>query len=468
MKTLFLIIFILVSPVCFATIHQVGSSKNFKTPNELYLAEVVQTGDTIEIDGETFSGETTLAVWYADSLLLRGVNGRPHLIADGKYIHQKGIWVIKGHNCTVENIEFSGASVPDKNGAGIRLDGTGITIRHCYFHDCEDVILTSNPEDGNILIEYTEFAHCGYGNGYSHNLYVGHVNSLTFRFNYTHHCKVGHCLKSRAQNNFIYYNYFADENDGYSSRLIDLPNGGFTIVMGNILMQGQEAINGNAFGYGLEGLINEAPHELYTINNTFVNKRSGARFVSVKEGTSVVNLSNNIFAGTGTVLEGTATTFENNVIETNITSLKFLNENNFDYHLTSTSPAIDAGASINDMNGLSLTPDFEYVHQMQSTKRTINENIDAGAFEYDSGTAAHSHTFSSFLVYPNPVQKVLHIEGTTKNRQISVYNITGKLVLKRQTEGFSTNIDTGGFPKGIYILQLENEKGIKSLKFVKN
>ena len=247
MKALLLLLFITISHASFATVYQVGNNKSYPTPNSLYLANVLETGDTIDIDDEEFRGDATLAVWTPDSLLIRGVNGRPHLMANGKYIHQKGIWVIKGNNCTVENIAFSGAKVPDKNGAGIRLDGTGITIRSCYFHDCEDGILTSNPEAGDILIEYSEFAHCGFGNGYSHNLYIGRVNSLTFRFNYSHHCKVGHCLKSRAQNNFIYNNFMADENDGYSSRLLDLPNGGFTIVMGNVFMQGPEAINGNAF-----------------------------------------------------------------------------------------------------------------------------------------------------------------------------------------------------------------------------
>jgi hypothetical protein len=69
----------------------------------------------------------------------------------------------------VENIEFSGAAVPDHNGAGIRLDETGLIVRSCYFHNNENGILTSNPYAGDILIEYSEFAANGYGDGYTHN-----------------------------------------------------------------------------------------------------------------------------------------------------------------------------------------------------------------------------------------------------------------------------------------------------------
>jgi len=32
--------------------------------------------------------------------------------------------------------------VPDKNGAGIRQEGAGLTVRNCFFHDNEDGILT--------------------------------------------------------------------------------------------------------------------------------------------------------------------------------------------------------------------------------------------------------------------------------------------------------------------------------------
>ncbi len=59
--------------------------------------------------------------------------------------------------CVVENIEFSGATVPDQNGAGIRQQGDNLTVRHCYFHGNEDGILGGGGVASEVLIEYSEY-----------------------------------------------------------------------------------------------------------------------------------------------------------------------------------------------------------------------------------------------------------------------------------------------------------------------
>src|SRR5581483_494940 len=148
----------------------------------------------------------------------QGVGGFAHLQANGQNYGGKAIWVISGKNATVQWVEFSLCSCNDHNGAGIRQEGSKLTVRHCYFHDNEEGILTTADTTSDILIEHSEFYNNGYGDGYSHNLYIGKVRSLTFRYNYTHHAIVGHDLKSRAINNYLLYNRFADESDGTASR----------------------------------------------------------------------------------------------------------------------------------------------------------------------------------------------------------------------------------------------------------
>lgn len=368
----------------FATVYEVGPSKTYLTPNALYVADVLQNGDTVEIDAGNYIGTDALAVWLADDLVIKGVGGRPHLQANGQYIWGKGIWVAAGNNISIENIEFSGATVPSQNGAGIRLDGSGLTVRHCYFHNNENGILTTSiPNTEEILVEYCEFGYNGYGDGFSHNIYVNKAKSLTFRYNYSHHANVGHCLKSRANENYIYHNRIMDEQTGIASRLIDLSNGGFSIIMGNLLMQGELATNNNLIGYGLEGLTNSAA-ELYVVNNTMVNKRAASCiFVSIQSGTSIANVSNNIFAGTGTIINGSTTTYTNNYINTNINTINFIDEPNFDYKLNEFSPAVDFGTALPSVNGYSLTPNKAYVHPVNFDTRVIsNGTIDAGAYEY--------------------------------------------------------------------------------------
>src|ERR1700682_3951497 len=173
---------------------QVGPGKTFATP--CAATAVAADGDVIEIDGGLYRRD--VCVIRPNNLTLRGVNGRPHLDAGDASAQGKAIWVIRGNNALVENIEFSGASVLDHNGAGIRAEGVNLTVRNCYFHDNQDGILESSIQNSNILIEYSEFDHNGFGDGQSHNLYIGHAASLIFRFNYSHNAKVGHLVKSRA------------------------------------------------------------------------------------------------------------------------------------------------------------------------------------------------------------------------------------------------------------------------------
>src|SRR5436190_11262750 len=172
-----------------AATRTVGPGKTYAKPCAAIAA--AQDGDVIEIDaGGDYAGDVCAIA--RSNLTLRGVGGRAHIDAAGKAYGGKGTWVIQGANTTVENVELSGAKVPDLNGAGIRQEGAGLTVRNCYFHDNEDGILTGGR--GEILIEGSEFARNGAGDGFSHNMYIGHEKKLTLRWSYSHDAKVGHLV----------------------------------------------------------------------------------------------------------------------------------------------------------------------------------------------------------------------------------------------------------------------------------
>ena len=457
----------LTANITYGATYQVGSNRTYISPNALYKADILQDGDIVEIDAEEYKGNEALAVWMPDNLTIRGTGGMPHLIAEGQYIWGKGIWVLAGDNITVENIEFSDATVPDKNGAGIRLDGIGMTIRSCYFHDNENGILTTNTFDGDILIEYCEFDNNGFGDGQSHNLYIGHCNKLTFRYNYSHHAIIGHNLKSRAQENIIIYNRIMDEESGNSSRLIDLSIGGFTIIMGNILMQGNNATNKNLVGYGLEGLIN-TNNQFYFINNTCVNKRQASgQFLDINGGTTTVNVSNNIFSGIGEVINVANAQMSNNIIEISVDDILFIDEGQYDYMLSPNSPAVDQGMEMGSVSGYSLTPENVYVHPTDYTHRTTNGNIDAGAYEMQVSTSNSEIIADDFIVYPNPFQEMLTIKNTDKQlKDIKITDHLGRDISSSLNYSIDKNnitIYTSSVDSGMYIIRI----GKKQKKVIK-
>jgi hypothetical protein len=350
---------------------RVGPTQQYKTPSA--VAAAAQDGDTIEIEAGEYPGD--VAVWSANRLTIRGVNGMAHLAANGKSAQQKAIWVIRGNDATVENIEFSGCRVPDRNGAGIRQEGKDLVVRHCSFHDNEDGILTGANPESDILIEYTEFHHNGQGDGYSHNMYIGQVRSFTLQFCSSHHAKVGHIVKSRAQTNFILYNRLMDEQDGSSSYVIDLPNGGKSFIIGNIIQHSAHAENGVAVSYATEGAKN-AVQELYVVNNTYINERAASgSFLRVAGKPLMVRVINNLVTGSKTVLTGLGETSNNLVTD----KPGFVDAAHNDYRLTPQSPALRAGIDPGKAGDFSLVPMFYYRHPLGADPRPTDEKLDIGA-----------------------------------------------------------------------------------------
>jgi hypothetical protein len=354
----------------------VGPGQAYTSPSS--VASIVKDGDTVEIDSGSYTNET--ATWRANNLTLRGKARFAHLIAPSVISNGKAIWVVQGNNTIIENIEFSNASVPDQNGAGIRIEGGNITLQNCFFHDNEDGILGGSGPNCNVVIENCEFSRNGFGDGYSHNLYIGNAASLTFRFSYTHHAKIGHTLKSRALKNFILYNRIMDEATGTASYEIDLPNGGTSYIIGNLIQQGPATDNPTIICYGEEGLSNGGT-DLYVVNNTIVNDRTSGTFISIASGAFKAKIVNNLFVGSTTGISGPVDTVAN-VITANPA---FVNRTLYDYHPTSSTPGIDKGVDPGSGAGYVLTPAYQYVYDCSGLSRPQRGSMDIGAFEFQAG-----------------------------------------------------------------------------------
>lgn len=406
---------------------KVGPGRTYKKPSD--AAAAAKDGDAVEIDTGEYRGDA--AVWTQNNLTMRGVGGRAYLNANGIHAQGKGTWVVKGSNTTIENIEFSGATVPDHNGAAIRQEGRNLTVRNCFFHDNENGILTDDDLQSEILIEYSEFARNGRGDGYTHNMYISRVGRFTLRYSYSHHARIGHNVKSRAQENHLLYNRIMDEQDGTSSYAIDLPNGGLTYVIGNLMQQGPQTENSGIVTYGAEGL-SHTQNEFYLVNNTMVNDHNTGQFVSIATGTAKAKLINNLFVGPGTVLSGAGEQI------TNLTtsSPRFVNKDLFDYRLTNASPAINVGSSPGLANGVDLTPVYHYTHPLTAKVRPRDERIDIGAFEFSAVTSTEelNRVPENFVLeqnYPNPFNPstIVHFGlPTLGNVRLTIYNTAGQLV----------------------------------------
>lgn len=373
-----------------AAVLQVGAGKTYAKIAAAIAA--ARAGDTIEIAPGTYLND---AAQIQKDLTIRGVGAtRPKLKSTKLIANRKGIFVVGGAaKVVVENLEFSGARVSDGNGAGIRMQGKSLDVRGCFFHDNENGILAGGSTAYTVLVERSEFAANGVqGSGYQHNIYIsGDCIRFTFRYNYSHHAKSGHNLKSRAKLNYILYNRLMDETTGSASYTIDLPQGGRSYVIGNLLQQGPKAENrGTMLSYKGEGATNPLL-ELFVVNNTFVNDNSAkTSFVRAKSATKVW-LLNNLFVGQGDpiALGSGATSAEiKKVGNLQPTTAVLVNRSAYDYHLKAGASAIDAATAPGSALGYALLPTHQYVHPARTETRPQVGILDVGAYEYGKGKPA--------------------------------------------------------------------------------
>jgi hypothetical protein len=368
-----------------AATRSVGTGKTYATPCKAFAAATA--GDLIEIQAGTYTGD--VCTISQSNLTIRGVNGRPKIAAGGKSAGGKAIWVVGGSNITIDNVEMSGAAVADKNGAALRLEGTNFTLRNSFLHDNENGVLSGEKTASTVILENNEFGHNGRGDGYTHNVYIGKVGKLTFRYNFSHDANVGHNLKSRALYNTIAYNRFSSLRAGESgstaagkpSYEINVPNGGTTYIIGNVIMQPTASNNPAMVSYGEEGVSSDRKTDLYVINNTFVNDDSSrGTFVTIRNATTAAKLINNLFSGYGTV-----TTQTNATQKTNYQSLAvgFVNRATYDLRPLASALVLNAGSAPgNSADGLSLNSAASYKHTANgSTRSKLGTAIDIGAYE---------------------------------------------------------------------------------------
>jgi hypothetical protein len=219
------------------------------------------------------------------------------LLAMGAAAQGKGIFVTSGERMRIQGFDFIGARVPDRNGAGIRLERGSLSLRDCSFKNNENGILTSNDPAVRLDIEDCEFGTIVRHDGQNHNLYVGAIAHLRVIGCYFHHGLVGHLLKSRAAVSQILYNRLTDEIGGESSYELEFPNGGQALVLGNLIQQSSGTQNPHLISFGAEGLT-WPKQELQLIHNTLVDQRpSGGVFLRVSPGPVKVRIFNNLLVG---------------------------------------------------------------------------------------------------------------------------------------------------------------------------
>ena len=356
-----------------ASVLQVGPTRTVKSLAS--AARQAKDGMTIEVDAGDYVGDA--ASWPQHDLTLRAVGGRVRMIAAGAHAQGKGLFVTSGRRQRIEGFEFSGTTVPDRNGAGVRLEAGSLTLVGCAFRDNENGLLTASDPGIDLDIVDCEFGTIRPGDGRTHNLYVGAIGRLAVSGSYFHHGVLGHLLKSRAALNHILYNRLTDEIGGRASYELELPNGGVAVVMGNLISQSSTTENPHVISFGAEG-ASGGRQALYLVNNTLVDQRpSGGIWLRVVPPQAEVVVANNLLVGSPRLAtDGRWVRRANFSVEWD----EFVRAARDDFRLRPDSALRGKAQPAGEGGGMALLPTREYRHPC-STVALTGPATSPGAFQ---------------------------------------------------------------------------------------
>lgn len=388
------------------------SVNSFRSLSDLLAAVSLQGGDVVQIKTGTVFRDR-IKFTYRHS----GVPGLPVIIEstgpdkavwDGSStnVDQYGyLWQFDetSHDIEVRRIEIRNVQPgPDRNNRGLYVRGVNISVREFYVHH-NPVGITSAVPARNTIIEFSEVAWNGLGDGYTHNFYMQGTGTH-IRHNYIHDPVGGINYKDRSlpdeQGVAVEFSYNRIENAPGAYELDfslnNAANGAAqdAYLVGNIIIKSAAAANYVIAVFGNDGRRGT----LHLSNNTIIAGNDRTRLLALAGG-NTAEFSNNIYYGsTRLFASGSAQTIfgTNNWLMAGAetpgldktlfgTIPGFVNPGTGDFHLAETSAAIGKGSA--DLLPR-LIPQSEFASQGTAILRQ------------DSGTTIGAFAFSSTTITP--------------------------------------------------------------------
>ncbi len=122
----------------------------------------------------------------------------------------------------------------------------------------------------------------------------------------------------------------------------------------------------------------------------------------------------------------------------------------------------------------SANTNFEFLNWTESSTEisaipnysfTVDKNRNLVANFKSKGSGISNSYAHNIFIYPNPAYSILNIDLPTNDfTQMRIENILGQVLLKWNLIKMKNQLDISSIPKGIYIIELSNTKGDKSVQ----
>lgn len=406
--------------------------------------------------------------------------------------YEKGHFVLVNPSCSYITIEdcrvfsaanitgWSGDTVLAKFGNGIVINGPNCRVKNNIVKEVHYGIVINKTATGTNVTNNTV-------EGFDEDALRGLASYCKFEYNLVKRC----------------YSINEKHDDGFQSWTVDSAGNPGQGTLYNVELRGNVFINAESAsqpfandGYGFHGIgCFDGFYENWVVENNLIvgdwpytfcfNGAVNCRIANNTVITNPLNLRpdrpfitivNHKTRGPGsnTVLKNNLTdsmgfiapwvTKSNNIVSAAYTSL-FVDYANFDFHLKSTSAAVDAGSSTN-------APAID----LDSNLRVVP--YDVGCYEYigaakqmAGSSLPDKHRKASLEVFPNPVQQTLIIRhaaaaaGTT----VSVISTDGReaLTINVKEGSVRTDCNVQRIPAGHYLVVLRHSGKAETIQIIK-
>ncbi len=99
-----------------------------------------------------------------------------------------------------------------------------------------------------------------------------------------------------------------------------------------------------------------------------------------------------------------------------------------------------------------------------------NNNFGISSFVLRKTAAAsgvEDITSLDFNYYPNPVTEVININAQDNIQKIELFNINGQIVKTIEPNNKKTKLNISSLPAGMYLMKVQNDKSVKTVKIIK-
>ncbi len=245
----------------------VGAGKQYVTISAAVAA--ARDGDTVSVAAGTYVNDfaTTRA-----KISLVAAGGRVTMTAVGAPASARALLTVTT-DAVVDGFAFTGLHRTDGTGAGMVVAGGNVVVRNSAFAGNQTGLVALTNAATTLTVETSEFAANGNNDGFSANLSVGGIKSLTVRHSSLHDAAGSTELSSRAAATTV-SNSRIQDNSAAAAYAIDLPSGGVVVLQGNSIGKGSASTAAAAIRYGSEST--QLGSSLDLSGNTVVSDRPGA------------------------------------------------------------------------------------------------------------------------------------------------------------------------------------------------